>query len=178
MLSPGWTSSLTSLCSNYYHLNRPYTFALTCISKVNCPTFGKNLKNFRPFCFPSPKLAKIPKRKILDFSSKPKNIFSVKENFLFRMHICTAFCNGATQQMVIPHRIEPFSLSSSLSSPPLPIKSYWTCQSSFYDCCEACLRSKPNTAPDRGILSAIPIPHVANDTLFIDFHRHEPPQQF
>ena len=82
----------------------------------------KNLKNFRPFCFPSPKLAKTPKRNIFEFSSKPKNTLSVKENFLSHMHTCTAFCNGATQQMVIPHRIELFSFSSFSS--PFPVKSY------------------------------------------------------
>ena len=78
----------------------------------------KKLEEFQAILLPMPKIGKNTERKILDFSSKPKNTFSVKENFLSHMHICTAFCNGATQQMVIPHRIEPFSFSSSLSLPP------------------------------------------------------------
>jgi transposase InsO family protein len=35
--------------------------------------------------------------------------------------------------------------------------------------CETCLRAKPNTALDRGLASALPIPSVANEVLFVDF---------
>ena len=37
------------------------------------------------------------------------------------------------------------------------------------DHCEVCLKSKSNTGADRGIISSLPIPQIANDTLFIDF---------
>jgi hypothetical protein len=37
------------------------------------------------------------------------------------------------------------------------------------DQCEVCLKSKPNTASDRGIISSLPIPQIANDTIYIDF---------
>ena len=35
--------------------------------------------------------------------------------------------------------------------------------------CPICLKSKPNSAPDRGLLSALPIPQLSNDMVFVDF---------
>ena len=43
--------------------------------------------------------------------------------------------------------------------------------------CEVCLRSKPNNAPDRGLISALPIPQVANDLIYIDFVSMDPYNQ-
>jgi len=40
--------------------------------------------------------------------------------------------------------------------------------------CATCLRAKPNTATDRGSISALPIPQVSNDVLFIDFISMDP----
>ena len=79
--------------------------------------------------------------------------------------------------MVIPHQIEPFSFSSSLSL-PLTRQELLDMSKSLFGSCEACLQSKPNTAPDRGILSALPISQVANDTLYIDFIDMTPHKNF
>ena len=35
--------------------------------------------------------------------------------------------------------------------------------------CEVCLRAKPNQAPDRGLMSCLPIPQMCNELLYIDF---------
>ena len=35
--------------------------------------------------------------------------------------------------------------------------------------CEVCLKSKPNTQKDRGLVGALPIPPLANDIVFVDF---------
>jgi len=40
--------------------------------------------------------------------------------------------------------------------------------------CATCLRAKPNTATDRGSISALSIPQVSNDVLFIDFISMDP----
>ena len=37
------------------------------------------------------------------------------------------------------------------------------------DACEVCLKSKPSTSRDRGMISSLPIPQIANDILYIDF---------
>ena len=46
------------------------------------------------------------------------------------------------------------------------------------DKCEVCLKSKPNTAPDRGLVNALLIPQLPNDLLFIDFIALDPQDQF
>ena len=43
--------------------------------------------------------------------------------------------------------------------------------------CEVCFRSKPNNAPDRGLISALPIPQIANDLIYIDFISMDPCNQ-
>ena len=35
--------------------------------------------------------------------------------------------------------------------------------------CEVCLKSKPNTSKDRGLVGALPIPSLSNDIVFMDF---------
>ena len=35
--------------------------------------------------------------------------------------------------------------------------------------CPTCLLSKPNRSTDRGLISSLPIPPLANDTLYLDF---------
>ena len=35
--------------------------------------------------------------------------------------------------------------------------------------CNICLRTKPNNAPERGLIGALPIPQVSNDIIFVDF---------
>ena len=35
--------------------------------------------------------------------------------------------------------------------------------------CQICLKSKPNTAIDRGLVGNLPIPQLANDVIFVDF---------
>jgi transposase InsO family protein len=40
---------------------------------------------------------------------------------------------------------------------------------SLVEKCETCLRAKPNQAPDRGLMSCLPIPQISNQLLFIDF---------
>ena len=35
--------------------------------------------------------------------------------------------------------------------------------------CEVCAKSKPNTAKDRGLVGALPIPQLSNDILYHDF---------
>ena len=37
------------------------------------------------------------------------------------------------------------------------------------DHCEVCLKSKPNTSKDRGLVGALPIPSLANDIVYVDF---------
>ena len=37
------------------------------------------------------------------------------------------------------------------------------------DHCEVCLKSKPNTQKDRGLVGALPIPSLANDIVYVDF---------
>jgi hypothetical protein len=39
----------------------------------------------------------------------------------------------------------------------------------LFQVCEVCLRSKPNNAPDRGLVSCLPIPQMSNQLLYIDF---------
>jgi transposase InsO family protein len=52
---------------------------------------------------------------------------------------------------------------------PLTRQQLLDMSNSLFGSCPTCLLSKPNTAPDRGLLSALPIPQIANDILFIDF---------
>ena len=40
--------------------------------------------------------------------------------------------------------------------------------------CETCLKSKPNSAPDRGLVASLPIPQLANDILYVDFVQMDP----
>ena len=35
--------------------------------------------------------------------------------------------------------------------------------------CEVCLKSKPNTSKDRGLVGALPIPSLSNDIIYVDF---------
>ena len=51
----------------------------------------------------------------------------------------------------------------------LPKKDLMVIAKKICDHCEVCLKSKPNAASDRGLISGLPIPQIANDTLFIDF---------
>ena len=44
--------------------------------------------------------------------------------------------------------------------------------------CEICLKTKSNDAKDRGIVSSLPIPQLANDTLFIDFISMDPCNEY
>ena len=44
--------------------------------------------------------------------------------------------------------------------------------------CETCLKSKPSTQNDRGLISALPIPQIANDLLYIDFVQMDPYNNF
>ena len=44
--------------------------------------------------------------------------------------------------------------------------------------CETCMKSKPNAFADRGLVSALPIPQVSNDTLHIDFIAMDPYNNF
>ena len=46
------------------------------------------------------------------------------------------------------------------------------------DQCEVCLKSKPNTSSDRGLISTLPITQLANDTLYIDFISMDDHNQF
>ena len=35
--------------------------------------------------------------------------------------------------------------------------------------CEVCLKSRPNTSKDRGLVGALPIPSLSNDIVYVDF---------
>jgi len=42
------------------------------------------------------------------------------------------------------------------------------------DACEVCIRSKPSSHVDRGLISHLPVPQIANDTIYIDFISMDP----
>jgi len=44
--------------------------------------------------------------------------------------------------------------------------------------CETCLKAKPNTQVDRGLVSALPIPQLSNDLLYVDFIQMDPYNHF
>ena len=44
--------------------------------------------------------------------------------------------------------------------------------------CQTCLKSKPNTAQDRGLVGTLPIPQLSNDMIFVDFVQMDPYNNF
>ena len=44
------------------------------------------------------------------------------------------------------------------------------------DICEICIRAKPSSQVDRGTISHLPIPQIANDTIYVEFISMDPCQ--
>ena len=138
----------------------------------------KKLEEFQAILLPIPKIGKNSQKEDFGLFFKTKEHIFCERKLLVphaHMHRILQWCH-TTNGHPSPDRTVFFFLKSFFT--PLTRQELLDMSKSLFGSCEACLRSKPNTAPERGILSTLPIPQVANDTLYIDFIDMTPHNNF
>ena len=121
-----------------------------------------------------------------------RNAQLVNELLLYRNE-STLYCEG---KRVVPkaHVSKCLAWSHEANGHPGAERTVWFCSRFFYAAekktdllkkarkikkfFHVCKKSKPSSIADKGIMGSLPIPQLANDTLYIDFIQLDPVDQY